>query len=481
MMATMPDRIAAYRLLLFEYLPGRNSGWEGIAKLEPGTILTFKDGRVTQDRYWSPRVNTGALENVSEPEAMERLRHLLSVSIKRRLVADVPVGVFLSGGIDSSLITALATHSAAALTAFTVRFAEQSFDETPCAIDVARALGVRHEVVELSDRDLSDALDAVSGKLGEPLADSSLLPTYLVCRAARSVMTVALGGDGADELFAGYPNFAVQRFASAMRLVPSVVGRLVESGLEYLPPQQGYINRQFLLAQLSHGFGAEIRRQSFLWMAPFSPWRLASLWRRDALPDDPIATAFDPIDRSAKEDVALGSVDSLLRLFLLTYLPENILAKTDRASMFNSLEVRSPFLDREFAEYACALPTRFKLNGRIKKHILKRMASDILPAAIVQRKKHGFAVPIGSLIRTVFLDRCRDVLLSPSNPAADWFDRSAVEALLAQHVAGKHDHGKKLWALFILFSVAAQRIPPAFAAGRPDFAANGRAISAIEN
>ncbi len=314
-----------------------------------------------------------------------------------------------------------------------------------------------HEVVELGEADLVDAFDAVSARLSEPLADSSLLPTYLVCRAARRLMTVALGGDGADELFAGYPNFAVQRFAPAMRLVPAALGPLLRRAVEAFPNAEGYMNRRFLLAQLSHGFGAAVARQSFLWMAPLAPDRLAALWRHQALLEEAPAAAFAPIDRHAAEAEGLAPVDLLLYLFLVTYLPEDILTKTDRASMFNSLEVRAPFLDRRFAEYALSLPTRLKLHGRTKKYILKHLACRYLPPAIVARKKHGFGVPIGALIRTLFRERCRDVLLSRANPVADWFDRAQIEALIDENESGRHDHGKKLWALYILFRVAGRR------------------------
>src|SRR5207248_4692696 len=185
-------------------------------------------------------------------------------SVRRRLIADVPVGVFLSGGIDSSLVAAIAMQASPETTAFTVRIAGSGFDETPHAAAVARYLGVRHEIVELGERDLLDACDAITARLGEPLADSSLLPTYLVCRAARERMTVALGGDGADELFAGYPNFPVQRFAPAMRRIPTRLGHLIETIAAALPGDGGYMNWPFLLRQLSHGFGAAPDRQSFL-------------------------------------------------------------------------------------------------------------------------------------------------------------------------------------------------------------------------
>jgi asparagine synthase (glutamine-hydrolysing) len=334
---------------------------------------------------------------------------------------------------------------------------DESFDETRHAVATARHLGVRHEVIELAACDLVHAFDAVSERLAEPLGDSSLLPTWLVCRAARRLMTVALGGDGADELFAGYPNFAVQRFAPAMRLFPAAYGRTVGRAVAKLPSGAGYMNRRFLLRQLSQGFGAAAWRQSFLWMAPFAPEDLARLWRRSALPPEALACAFAPIDRCAAEAAGLSAVDQLLQLFLVTYLPDDILTKTDRAAMFNSLEVRAPFLDRRFAEYACALPTRLKMRGGTRKYILKHLARRYLPPAIVDRKKHGFALPIGALIRTLFRERCCDVLRSPTNPVADWFDRVALETLLSEHLAGRHDHGKKLWALYVLFAVAARR------------------------
>jgi asparagine synthase (glutamine-hydrolysing) len=455
--AVAPDRSAAYGFLVFEYVPGAASGWEGIAKLEPGSILIFRDGRIGIEHYWRPRLDPASAGAVDAQTAADRLDELLRDSVRRRLIADVPVGVFLSGGIDSSLVAAIAMQAAPETTAFTVRIGGSGFDETPHAATVARHLGVRHEIVELGERDLLDACDAITARLGEPLADSSLLPTYLVCRAARERMTVALGGDGADELFAGYPNFPVQRFAPAMRRIPTRLGHLIETIAAALPGDGGYMNWRFLLRQLSHGFGAAPDRQSFLWMAPFAPHDLPDLWRTSAVPEGGLDAAFAPIDRFAAEAGDLSPLERLMHLFLVTYLSDDILAKTDRASMFNSLEVRTPFLDRRFAEYACSLPMSLKLRGRTRKYILKQIARRYLPPAIVERKKHGFAVPIGGLIRTLFRERCHDVLLSRRNPVSDWFERGAIERLLDEHQTGRRDHGKKLWALFMLFTVAANR------------------------
>ena len=453
------DRDAAYRFLLYEYLPGSASGWHGIAKLEPGSILTASHGDIRIERYWRPSMQSGGHAAADrEEEAIDRLDELLTASVRDRVIADVPVGVFLSGGLDSSLITALAAKAAPDLTAFSVRVGRDSFDETAHAVEVARHVGVRHEVVPLDDADLLAAFDAVTDKLGEPLADSSLLPTYLVCRAARGLMTVALGGDGADELFLGYPNFMVQRLAGAMALIPPAIGRSLERMIDALPGNDAYMNRRFLAAQLAQGFGAGPARQSVLWMAPFGPSRMAALWRPSAMPEQAVlASVFSEIDSRAAEAGNVGPVERLAYQFLATYLPDDILTKTDRASMFNSLEVRAPFLSRAVAEYACRLPTRLKLRGREKKYILKRLACRYLPDRIAYRKKHGFAVPIGRLIRTLFWTQCRDVLMSTSNPVAEWFSRSTLEDLLSEHASGRNDHGKKLWALYILFCVAGRQ------------------------
>jgi asparagine synthase (glutamine-hydrolysing) len=450
-----PDRDAAYRFLLYEYLPGSASGWHGIAKLEPGCILTANHGDIHIERYWRPSMQSGTHVADREEEAIDRLDQLLTASVRERVIADVPVGVFLSGGLDSSLITALAAKAAPDLTAFSVRIGRDTFDETAHAVEVARHVGVRHEVVPMDDADLLAAFDAVTDKLGEPLGDSSLLPTYLVCRAARGLMTVALGGDGADELFLGYPNFVVQRFARAMALVPTAIARSVQRAIDALPSNDAYMSRRFVTAQLAQGFGAEPVRQSVLWMAPFGPNRMAALWHPSAMPKEAVLDrVFSEIDSRAAEAGNVGPIERLVYQFLTTYLPDDILTKTDRASMFNSLEVRAPFVGRALAEYACQLPTRLKLRGREKKYILKRLACCYLPERIAYRKKHGFAVPIGSLIRTLFWTQCRDVLMSTSNPVAEWFSRSTIEDLLREHASGRNDHGKKLWALYILFCVA---------------------------
>jgi asparagine synthase (glutamine-hydrolysing) len=451
--AASVDMAAAFQLLHFEYVPGCASGWSGIRKVPPATILTFQNGVVTLDRYWRPTV--GSKTSVPEQVAIRDIDAALTTAVRNQLVADVPVGVFLSGGLDSSLITAIAAKVAPDITAFTVRVAGRGFDETPYATRVANHLGVRHEIVEIADADVAQAFDNLRQNLAEPLGDASLLPTWLVCRAARRSMKVALGGDGADELFAGYPNFVVQRYAWAMRHIPSRVGEIVERSLAGLPARAGYMNWHFLASQLAQGFGQSQSRQSYLWMAPFGPRWMRTIWARDVDAAE-FEMAFAPLDEAAADAGAGSGIDRLLYQFLMTYLPDDILMKTDRAAMYNSLEVRAPFLDVDLASYVCGLPTELKLSGTTKKRVLKSVARRYLPAEIVDRKKHGFGMPVDDLLRGILRERCFDILLSRQNPIAHWFDRTAVEGMLHQHMSGQANHGKRLWSLLVLFMVAAR-------------------------
>jgi asparagine synthase (glutamine-hydrolysing) len=448
------DIAAAYQLLHFEYLPGTASGWTGIRKVPPATILTFHGGRVSTARYWQPPpAHRGGAAGA---DAVDRLDALFKDAIRKQIIADVELGVFLSGGLDSSLIAAITAREAPDSLALTVRVGGDGYDETPYAEQAARHIGIRHEIITCGDADWQDALDGVTTHLSEPLADSSLLPTWLVCRAARRSMKVALGGDGADELFAGYPNFQAQRLAGIMQHIPAGIGTMTAAAAERA--QSGaYMSLAFRLAQLSQGFGHAPHRQSFHWMAPFGSARMASLWTPGVLPHGTEDGAFAPIDAAAAESGA-GGPARLLHQMLMTYLPDDILTKTDRAAMFNGLEVRAPFLDRAFADVACTLPIAAKHRGGNGKFVLKQLARRYLPDSIVDRKKHGFGIPIGALMRNQFRARVTDTLLSAGNPVAPWFNRATLETLLRAHMSGEREHGKRLWALFILFTVSARHM-----------------------
>lgn len=447
------DREAVARYLTLQYLPGEDSGYEDIRKLPPGHLLDFQNGRVRLTRYWKPQ--PGGKSHPENPvERMSRLEELFSDSVRERLVADVPVGVFLSGGLDSSLVAAFAAKHASTVTAYSVRMDEESFDETPYAKATAEHIGIQHEVVEFGQADLLNAFDRVVEHLDEPMADASLLPTYLVCQAARRKVTVALGGDGADELFAGYPNFKARRLAALMSLTPRIAGTALRRVIDALSVSESYMGLGFKLRQLSYGFGHHPDHQSHQWMAAFSAAEQGRLWRKDAAPIEPDGGLGRHVNRILSESGCRSGFDRLQYMFITGYLAGDILTKVDLASMYNSLEVRAPFLARKFAEYALSLPRRDKLKGLETKSLLKRMALRHLPEAVVRRRKHGFAPPLAGMLRGPLKSRIGDVLLDSGNPLAPWFRREEIERYWREHQSGACDHHRKIWTLGMLMRVA---------------------------
>jgi len=449
------DRAAVHRYLTFEYLAGGESGFENIAKVQPGHLLVYENGEARSQAYWRPRLG-GADAGLTEMDAIDRLEELLDRSVRQRLIADVPVGLFLSGGVDSGLLAAMAARHNNSITAYTVKMPDATYDETPHAVAVARHCGIRHELVDLNEADVTSAFHAVTSMIDEPLADYSLLPTYMVCRAARRGLTVALGGDGSDELFAGYASFQARRFAGLMRFLPQAAGRALRQGLRLFSANEGYMSPKFVLRHVSQGFGAVPDHQNYLWMAPFTESDKDRLWRPEARPPVGRNGTFRVVDELMGPDGPQGGVDRLLHQFTTTYLPEDILAKVDRASMMNSLEVRAPFLDRAFAEYALSLPAGWKTRGGQLKRLLKELAARHLPRDVVFRPKHGFGLPLSALLRGPLREAVSDTLLDASNPVAPWFERAQIERTLDEHQTGRMDHRKKIWTLFILFTVAAR-------------------------
>ena len=259
-----PDAIDRY--LSFEFLAGRDSGYRNIKKLEPGHLFTYSKDKFVSEPYWRPVVKHIC---PSESEALDRLDHLLRESVRQRLIADVPVGVFLSGGLDSSIIAAIANEYSPNITAYTIQ-AHSSYDESAFARRVADHCGLTHVVSRLTDNDILCAVRTIGEHLDEPLADYSLVPTYLLCKLARKNETVALGGDGADELFAGYGTFKAAYAAPVMARIPPLMGRWFRGALRQFPKLENYMNASFIARQISTGFGYGMESQSLLWLAPFT-------------------------------------------------------------------------------------------------------------------------------------------------------------------------------------------------------------------
>ncbi|MBE0533476.1 MAG: asparagine synthase (glutamine-hydrolyzing) [Rhodospirillales bacterium] len=455
-LAGWPWNERSLRLFLaLQYLPAPDSGIAGIKKLPPGTMLKFCNGQSRLTRYWHhPRSDSAPVASLESH--VERLDDLLLQSVRDRLVADVPVGIFLSGGLDSSLVAAYAKRCDPNVHSFSIKFEDASFDESSHAEAAARHLALRHRTIPVGRDAIVDAFDGVLARLDEPMADASILPTYLLSQVTREHVTVALGGDGADELFLGYPNFMVRRYAGMMSLLPSALGAAVRKVLSALPATSGYMNWPFKFSQLSFGFGRPPEVQSLYWMSGLAATDQSRVWPGGNV-DQLLASQFEVLAGECWGESDVDAVGILARLFLRGYLPDSVLTKVDRASMYHALEVRAPFLSKAIGEFALSLPTGFKLRHGTGKYILRRLARRYLPSDIVMRGKHGFAVPLASLFRGRLRGRIGELVLEASGPIHDALHRPALEKLLRDHWQGRHDNSRQIWTLCVLAAVTRAR------------------------
>lgn len=426
----------------YNFVPAPLTFLEGVSKLPGGcwmrVDLDTLDSQV--HRYWAYRAEPFEERPVGiEDQWTEQLRALLAAAVDRRLVADVPVGSFLSGGIDSSMVSALAIKKLGRqLKTFSIGFEEATFDESGYARRVAAHIGAHHQVEMLSAHRALEILPEIIAKLDEPIADSSLLPTYLLCQHARRHVTVALGGDGADELFAGYDTFKALRYADWYeRMVPKPAHRAVSMVASRLPVSHRYMSFDFRAKRMLRGLDHAPSLRLPVWMSPLAPAELEALFREPVDLDDLYSEAIDAWEGCGSANM----VDRATNFYVRLYLQDDILVKVDRASMMNSLEVRAPFLDRDLVDFARRLPADVKLRGSTTKWILKRAAAPFLPQDVISRPKQGFAIPIGQWFREGKL---------PEQLHGRSFNTAFWSSALASHQAGQVDHRLFLWSDWVL-------------------------------
>jgi asparagine synthase (glutamine-hydrolysing) len=468
-----PAALGAY--LVFECFPDTRSVLEGVEKLRPGSYLSFDaDNRqVKLTEYWPKSGFLPPVGDATVDSAAKTLRAHILRSTEARLVADVPVGIFLSGGIDSSTIAAAACRlqEPKKVKTFSITFEDPSFDEGVYAREVAAHLGVDHHEERLAPKTMIDLLPEVMDNLSEPLGDASVIPTFLLSRFARKHVKVALGGDGGDELFLGYPTFQADRVARVLDRVlgasrQSVAGRL-SSWAQYLPVSRKNFSLDFQLKRFLSGLGYEAANRHQAWMGSFLPEEVSAVLHPDvraqAMKEHPYAVLENYPGRSGWTDQHQRIAAQYLRF----YLAGDVLVKVDRMSMANGLEVRAPFLDTTLAEYALSLPAEWKLRGFTTKHVLKEAVRPWLPSRIVDRKKKGFGIPIAEWLRGPLRDWAR-ALLNPERLGSEgYFDPTAVTALLDAHERGLRDHRKPLWTLLVfqMWLERFQNASPARASG----------------
>ena len=455
--ALVPDlsRAADYealdQFLTYQYVPAPLTGFAAVRKLPPAHAMTVREGRIERIyRYWD--VDPARRCDLSFEDAAAALREKVVEATRIRMVADVPLGAFLSGGIDSSVcVAAMARLSSRPIKTYAIGFDEKQFDELHHARAVAQHLGTEHHE-EICRPDAVELLPQLIGHLGEPFADNSILPTYYVSRFARRDVTVALSGDGGDEAFAGYRRHYHLRRAEGLErrgLLP--LWRNVRRATLYA---EGLLSRRKRGRRFPHGKGDEILalsgaerlRHLVAYFTEADKLRLLSPDFRQRAGDSTLAVLEAPWRRAEGMD----ALNRWLYVDTATYLSSDILAKVDIASMATSLECRSPLLDHEVVEFAASLPSHYKLSLRGRsKHILKESFKDWLPPGFMDRNKMGFSAPTPSWLRGDLAPMMRDTLLG-SPVLGQWFDRQAIARLADEHLAGTHSHAKQLWALLCL-------------------------------
>ena len=437
-----------------QYIPDPLTAYQGVHKLPPAHTLTWQNGRLELKRYW--HLDYAPKWEETPQQLEETLREKLRQAVRIRMLADVPLGAHLSGGIDSSIIVALmAEMSSKPVETFSVGFEEASFSELPYARLVAELYATHHHEFILSFSDLSDTIQKISVHFGEPFADSSALPVYLLSQITRSHVTVALNGDGGDDILAGYTRYWLDPWANAYLRLPGLITRsLVPSFMKLFPDRvdkpagASLVNGLNRLEQVTR---MDKRASILRWGSFFSPDQRRSLWRpefwqesRAHHAEELLISLYDELPGPA------GRLDRTLHCDVNTYLAGDLLVKADRMNMAASLEGRSPFLDHELVEWAARLPEKWKMQGRQGKRLLKRAFAGYLPDEVLRHRKQGFGIPLGAWFRGPLADWTKQALLGGNRSLGAWFNTAQIETMLVEHNSGRVDHGKRIWTLLML-------------------------------
>jgi asparagine synthase (glutamine-hydrolysing) len=447
------SRRALQKYFGYGYIPAPLSILAGVSKLPGGSSL-FLDTRTMEmrvEKYWQLCLEPfETIPRNPEEEWGGRIRELLDRAVQRRLIADVPVGVFLSGGIDSSAVTAFASRhvTAGKLKTFSIGFEEKTFDETEFGQRVSSKFGTDHQRETLSSTRALELIDQCLDRLDEPMGDSSILPTYMVSELARRSVTVALGGDGGDELFAGYdPFLALRRAQLYDKVFPRPIHAAIKAVFDRLPVSRANMPLDFRIKRTLRGLSYAPRFWLPAWMAPLDLDSLSELFGEPIDLEDLYSEAIEEWDNCAQDDL----VDKTLQFYTRLYLQDDILVKVDRASMMHSLEVRAPFLDIELVDFVRRIPAQYKFRHGTTKYILKKALEPVLPNEILYRQKKGFGVPVANWFRQGALEM--------DWPAGSALRGETIARKLAAHRAGRFDESAFLWGACVLQKwAAAQRV-----------------------
>ncbi|GMT48500.1 MAG: asparagine synthetase B [bacterium] len=446
------DPNAFYKYLAHEYVPTPHSIFKGVKKLPAGSYLIYHRGSSSIRAFWDFTLDEVNGKAYSERELTEELDHLLRESVKRRLISDVPLGVFLSGGIDSSAIVAYMADLIPSkdIKTFSIGFEDKSFDESMYARDVAKHFNTSHHEKILDPKTMVDILPEVMSFMDEPFADASIIPTYLLSKFTRENVTVALGGDGGDELFMGYPTFQASRIAQLYKLIPeSLHHHVIQRLAQKLPVSMTNISLDFKIKQFLYAVQKDKNYRDQLWLGAFDLEAMKSLVAHDAIHDLTNENLFSEVILFNQKKETSHHLDRLSYFYFKSYLHDDILVKVDRASMATSLEIRAPFLDVQVMDFIGSMPHQFKLKGFTMKYILKKVLEKRLPKHIIKRPKKGFGMPVAKWFRDDLRAFVLDIFSEDKIKREGFFNYQYIKTLLDEHLAGKRDHRKKLWTLFV--------------------------------
>jgi len=440
------DPQALHEYLSYNYVPGPRSIFKSVRKLQPGHRLIARRGDVTVEPYWRPE--PAPAQNGTEPVAyyVERLAELLRESVRYRLIADVPLGVFLSGGLDSSTVVAVMREvSSDPIKTFSIGFEDQSFNELPYARMVAKHFETEHHEFVVRP-DAVDLVPKLVHFFDEPFADSSAIPCYYLSELARQHVTVALGGDGGDEVFAGYETYAAYKVASLYRgLSPRLTG-IIPPLVARLPVSHRKVSFDYKAKRFVQSALLPPERAHYAWKEVFSDDMKRELYATAA---GSLEDPFGAFERQFADCAAAPMLSQLQYVDLRVYLPDDILVKVDRTSMAHSLEARVPLLDHKLVEFAATVPPELQLRGLRKKYLLKRAMAHRLPGQILNRKKGGFNVPVPAWLRHDLSDYVRDVLSEKRLREQGFFNPAYVQQMVRDHRDLKADYSRNVWGLLI--------------------------------
>jgi asparagine synthase (glutamine-hydrolysing) len=446
------ERESIARFLAYEYVPTPASIYRQVFKLRPGYYLTFASGQVATRRYWDiplPEPRT----RLSEEDCSRQLRDLMSRAVARRLISDVPLGVLLSGGIDSSAVVGLMAELVPAqeIKTFTIGFHEKSYDESPYARQVAQALGTDHYEEILSATQAAQLLPDIITRLDEPLADPSVLPTYLLSQVTRRRVTVALGGDGGDELFGGYEHFPGFLLSENYLKIPAWLRQHVLEPLgSLLPISSGYISPRHVVERFIAGTRVAPWLRTQIWLGALTAEMQQALWRAPMPELLQVDNLYAETKALYEGYPAREPFSRVFYLFARQFLLDYILVKVDRCSMMHALEIRAPFLDTDVVEFVSRLPYWMKVRYGKRKYLLKQALKDLFPKDIINRKKRGFLIPTSLWLKEILRPLVEEFLGERHLRQQGLFKPEFVRQLLKEHNTGVADHRRQLWTLLVL-------------------------------